>query len=211
MREKPIIYFDWDGTLADSMDLCVAELTETFRRMGLEQLPPEKYKLCNGPTNEESIPMMGIPEGRGEEYLRLRKEVGYELVPTHQKLFPGIRELLHGLKEKAELVIVSNGNGPYIHRSAEACGIGDCFTRVQASVPGKTKGQLLAGLLEEQRPEKAVMVGDRKGDILAGKENNLPTLCACFGFGTSEEWALADRQAATVEDMGRLLNEWLDN
>ena len=23
---KPVIFFDWDGTLADSMNLCVAEI-----------------------------------------------------------------------------------------------------------------------------------------------------------------------------------------
>ena len=32
---KPVIYFDWDGTLADSMDLCMGEIALSLEWMGL--------------------------------------------------------------------------------------------------------------------------------------------------------------------------------
>ncbi len=32
---KPVIFFDWDGTLADSMNLCVAEIRQALITMRL--------------------------------------------------------------------------------------------------------------------------------------------------------------------------------
>ena len=79
--KRPVIFFDWDGTIADSMPLCIGEITLAIQRMGLPVPPVEKLKACNGPTYEESIAVLGLPQERGEEFLRLRKEAEMELVP----------------------------------------------------------------------------------------------------------------------------------
>ena len=49
------------------------------------------------------------------------------------------------------------------------------------------------------------MVGDRTGDIRAGKLNGLPTVAAAFGYGNAEEWAEADHCAATMDELQTLL------
>ena len=60
-------------------------------------------------------------------------------------------------------------------------------------------------VLDQMRPQRAVMVGDRKGDFLAGRDNGLPTVSACYGYGLPDEWALADRQAYSVEKLQNML------
>ena len=50
---KPIIFFDWDGTLADSMNLCVAEIRQALITMRLPDLPDDVLRQCNGPTFEQ--------------------------------------------------------------------------------------------------------------------------------------------------------------
>ena len=32
--KRPVIFFDWDGTIADSMPLCIGEITLALERMG---------------------------------------------------------------------------------------------------------------------------------------------------------------------------------
>lgn len=49
------------------------------------------------------------------------------------------------------------------------------------------------------------MVGDRTGDIRAGKANGLPTVAAAFGYGNAEEWAEADFRADTMDELQTLL------
>ncbi len=207
--KRPVIFFDWDGTIADSMPLCIGEITLALERMGLPVPPVETLMACNGPTYEESIDVLGLPHERGEEFLRLRKEAEMELVPQVQRFFPGIREMLDELRTFADLAIVSNGLEEYLRLSTRVMGVEDCFTRLQAHIPGKTKGQALGLLMAEMQPEKCVMVGDRLGDITAGKQNGIPTVAACYGFGNEEEYAQADCRAYSVEEMTTLLKNLL--
>ena len=207
--KRPVIFFDWDGTIADSMPLCVGEITLALERMGLSVPPVETLMACNGPTYEESVAVLGLPQERGAEFLRLRKEAEMELVPTVQRFFPGIRGMLEELRTFADLAIVSNGLQEYLELSTRVMQVEDVFTRLQAFTPGKTKAQALGMLIDEMQPEKCVMVGDRLGDINAGKANGIPTVAACYGFGNEEEYAQADYRADTVEEMTTLLKKLL--
>lgn len=207
--KRPVIFFDWDGTIADSMPLCIGEISLALERMGLPPMPDSKLMECNGPTYEESVSVLGLPPERGEEFLRLRKEAEMELVPTVQRFFPGIREMLEELQTFADLAIVSNGLQEYLELSTRVMQVEDVFTRVQAHIPGKNKAEALGMLIDELQPEKCVMVGDRLGDITAGKANNIPTVAACYGFGNEAEYAQADYRANSAEEMTALLKKLL--
>jgi len=63
--------------------------------------------------------------------------------------------------------------------------------------------------MADMQPEKCVMVGDRLGDITAGKANGIPTVAACYGFGNEEEYAQADYRANSAEEMTALLKKLL--
>jgi phosphoglycolate phosphatase len=203
--KKPVIFFDWDGTLCDSMQLCIEENRNTLRLLGLPDQPDEVLRRCNGPTFEEAAPIIGIPEDRMAEYCRVRLSCALDLVPKANRLFPGARELLSALKDQAELCIVSNGTQAYLTLCMQHFGLEDVFHRIVWSHPERTKGQNLAGLIAELQPERAVMVGDRIGDILAGRQNGLPTVAAAFGYGNDLEYTEADDRADTMEALRELL------
>lgn len=206
---RPVLFFDWDGTIADSMPLCIEEVTLALQRMGLPVPPEAALRACNGPTYEETIPMLGIPPQRGEEYLRLRHEAELELVPRVLRLFPGVEEMLRTLCKTADLAVVSNGQPDYIITAAGLMHIEDCFVRLQGQIPGKTKAQLLEMLLTELQPSRSLMIGDRLGDIRAGQANGLTTVAAAYGFGNEAEYSQADYQAYTVPGMTALLLDLL--
>ena len=154
--------------------------------------------------------MLGIPDDMAEAYLETRQRVELALVNEWQRLFPGIREMLQSLAPLADLVIVSNGLPDYLHTSMQKTGIAEYFTRVQPLIPGKTKTQALRMIVDEMQPIRCVMVGDRRGDVLAGRDNGLPTIAACYGYGLPDEWALADRQAYSVEQLQQQLMDWAE-
>lgn len=207
---KPIIFFDWDGTLADTAPLCVAHMIAVYEEMGLGPFDPAWEKLCCGPTHQESAVLLNIPRDRWEEYFALRPVKELESIKEHSHLFPGIRDMLNRLQAKAHLVIVSNGYPAYVNASLENAGITDLFFHAEGLKDGRSKAQALAELIARFEPEKAIMVGDRQGDFLAGKANGLPTLCACYGCDAPQEWALADMQAHTVKEMEEMLTDFLD-
>ena len=202
---RPVICFDWDGTLADSMPLCVAEVRQTLRVMGLPDQPDEVLRRCNGPTYEDAAAIIGVPCDRVAEYMDIRLRAGMELCPTVNRLYPGTREMLDSLRGRAALCVVSNGQREYIDLCLRLFGLTGVFTRMEAFQHGRSKAQALAEVLADLGASRAWMVGDRLGDIEAGKANGIPTIAACYGYGTPDEWSAADRQASTVEELGKML------
>ena len=203
--KKPVIFFDWDGTLCDSMQLCIEENRNTLRLLGLPDQPDAVLRQCNGPTFEEAAPIIGVPAERMDEYCRVRLACALDLVEKVNRLFPGARELLAALAPHAELCIVSNGTEAYLKKCLKFFGLEDVFRLVVWCHPERTKTQNLALAIEALQPERAVMVGDRLGDLRAGKANELPTVAAAFGYGNAAEWAVADFTAATMAELQSLL------
>lgn len=138
---KPVIFFDWDGTLADSMNLCVAEIRQALITMRLPDLPDDVLRQCNGPTFEQSLDILHIPHDRAQEYMTTRLTAELALVPTVNRLFPGVREMLQTLREYADLCIVSNGEHDYIALCLQVFGLTDVFVRTATSVPGAHEGR----------------------------------------------------------------------
>jgi len=58
---------------------------------------------CNGPTFEQSLDILHIPHDRAQEYMTTRLTAELALVPTVNRLFPGVREMLQTLREYADL------------------------------------------------------------------------------------------------------------
>lgn len=206
---RPLICFDWDGTIADSMPLCIEEIRLALRRMGLPELPESQIRRCNGPTYEQSVPILGIPDALGEEFLRQRKAAEMELVPTVQQLFPGVREMLTELAPLADLVIVSNGLAPYLDLSIRVTGLEGVFLRTEAFRPGRAKPDTLRAVLDDLCPCRAVMVGDRLGDIDAAVTCCIPAIAAAYGYGTEDEFVQAAQIARSVEELTEMLMKFV--
>lgn len=202
---KPVICFDWDGTLCDSMSLCINENRTTLARLGLPPQPDEVLRQCNGPTFEEAAPIIGIPPERMEEYCRVRLAAALELVPVVNRLFDGVYDLLDALRGKAEVCIVSNGTAEYLSLCMKTFGLEGAFARIVPCHPERTKAQNLALLLADYPGAPAVMVGDRLGDLRAGNACGIPTIAAAYGYGNDAEYALADHRAGSMEELTELL------
>jgi phosphoglycolate phosphatase len=56
------------------------------------------------------------------------------------------------------------------------------------------KAELVGLIMDNLRinPEEAIMVGDRKEDIVAGKKNCIRTIGVTYGFGSEEEIKQSD-------------------
>ena len=206
---KAVFFFDWDGTLADSMALCIAETRAALERMGLPVPPEATLRSCNGPTYQESVAILNVPPERAEEYYATRLQAELELCPSVSHLYPGIREMLLHLKPHATLCVVTNGLEEYLSLSLKSFGLEDVFDATATYRPGRTKAQALEELRQALKPERCAMIGDRIGDIRAGIACGIPTIACQYGFGTAEEWAEADMQVETVEMLEKTLMDML--
>ena len=106
---------------------------------------------------------------------------------------------LKALKDAgAKIYIVTNKRHAATQKIVRALGWDSMFDGVWSfdSIPEMRYGKpdLLARLLKDLdiAPEDAVMVGDTKGDIDAGRANGVYTIGVTWGYGSREELSEAD-------------------
>ncbi len=161
----------------------------------LGMILPELWKTLLPESTEETH------EWAAENMLKHNVDLLHEGIAN---LYPGVKEQLQLLREKGvKLFIASNGQEKYISTIVEVFGIADWFTDLYSAgrFLTETKVELVAKLLRDYQVEHAVMVGDRKSDVEAGKGNQLFTIGCDFGFAKAGE---LDGSDVIIKDFAEL-------
>ncbi|NLB89135.1 MAG: HAD-IA family hydrolase, partial [Syntrophomonadaceae bacterium] len=110
------------------------------------------------------------------------------------QIFPGIPELLASLKDKGHRLGVATSKPTiYSEMILEHFNIDEYFDIVVGSNLDGTrvaKNEIIAVALQGlgiDNPDKVVMIGDRKHDIIGAKAHNIDSIGVLFGYGTKEE------------------------
>jgi len=191
MKFKAFI-FDVDGTLWDSVDVCVMSWNNAISEHS--NYPPvvtrDQLKCLFGKPMKEIFEAVfpGIPE---EEQIRLAKYCEeYEnrmLKEIPGTPYPGVADTIRELSKKADLYIVSNCQSGYIELCMEGLGIGEYIKDYACYGDNKvSKGENIRLLMERNGLENVVYVGDTQGDANACKEAGIPMIFATYGFGEVE-------------------------
>jgi HAD superfamily hydrolase (TIGR01549 family) len=162
------VIFDIDGTMADTLDLCVMAFQESFKKeLGKSFNKAEIFQHFN--VAESGI----IAKFASREQHPKTLETYYrELEILHRQkdaVVPGIRELLHDLKSHNIFMAVVTGKGK---RGAELAlremGLLNYFSIIESGsdvAMDKTIG--LGRILDQMQinPQKAIYIGDIESDI----------------------------------------------
>ncbi|WP_214765444.1 MULTISPECIES: HAD family hydrolase [unclassified Exiguobacterium] len=195
-----VILFDIDGTLIDSTN----QMTEAIH-LAMADMPhlekPSKdrvrasYGLAGSAFWEKAI-----PDASEEDIRLIRQKRHHHLEQTmkdQEVLFEGVRDLLRTLTEQGHIVSTASNCGVhYMNLVLDSQAIRPFFTspKCLGSVNGKQKADILAAHRAEFGDVEYLMVGDRSSDIEAARIADMPVAICRFGFGTMDEWELADHQ-----------------
>ena len=162
------VIFDLDGTLADTLDLCVEAFQFAIKVHTGEQLSSEEVVALWGPTEEGVLRTAVGPQWEESvetflsEYQRLHVSV--------PEPFPGIRPTLTHLRTVGVPAAVVTGKGPRSAQiSLEVLGIDDAFDAVEAgSIDGAIKARKISHIVErwDVLPASVVYVGDHPHDAI---------------------------------------------
>ncbi len=192
-------FFDLDGTLAETSEDIIIAWKGALTALGRDLSNFDRvFKI--GPTLEKMIYEMyddatpQLVEDLLERFKPLYDASGFpNTVP-----YPGVPELLSALKNAgAKIYIATNKRSVPTQKIAALFGWDKLMDGVLSYDSFGTKlkkSELLAKVLSDGKidPKTAVMVGDTKGDIEAGKANGMATIGVTYGYGTKDELAAAD-------------------
>ena len=184
-----LIVFDLDGTLADSIPDITNAANHACRSLGLPEHSREAIKGMIGGGERKLVERALGPDREElmEEAFRLYLDYYSHHVGDFTRLYPGVKETLARLNGK-KLAVLSNKRQSLTEAVLRVTGIFPFFAAVQGGgndLPLKPSPEPLLAVIKEVQgdPARTLMVGDKPGDVQAGKAAGTMTLGVTYGYG----------------------------
>ena len=215
MKKKQYILFDLDGTVTEPFEGITNCVAYALKNFGIEVEDRNTLRPFIGPPLIDSFQeFYGFSKEQAEEATKKYREL-YNIEGIYQnELYEGMKELLSYLKEKGKTVFLATSQPDvFANRILSYFEIDDYFDFVGGSdINGErnTKSAVIQYVLERNGItdiSQAVMVGDRKYDILGAKNFGMDSIGVLYGHGSREELeqAGATKIAETVSALKEIL------
>ena len=187
------ILFDLDGTLTNPKEGFVNCI-----RFALSQLNIEIDKNINlesfiGPPIHTTFKKLCGDESSAERAISLYRERYSNIGLIENRLYEGIPESLEQLfRAASSILVVTSKLTDISERIVEHFSLDRYFKAVYGSnLDGSLsdKTELIRHVLETEKilPQDAVMIGDRRYDMIGAKNHGIRALGVLWGFGSEEE------------------------
>ncbi len=209
------VLFDLDGTVTDPEEGITKSVQYALQHFSIEvQERWELYKFIGPPLKDSFMEFYGFTEQQaGEALLKYRER--FEVTGWRENVvYDGMEKLLRHLRRRGKRIMLATSKPEvFAEQILVYFGLRDYFDFVGgASLDGRRnyKADVIRYVLDANgisSREKAVMVGDRKFDILGAKEFGLETVGVLYGYGDREELttAGADHLVGSVAELEALL------
>ncbi len=190
MTQKVII-FDFDGTIADTVDALVSIANSLAVEFSFAPITPEEFLLLKNLTSREIFKYSGIPLFKIPFLL---KKVKRELKNKIPELKPieGIPEALLELKENGSRlgIITSNSKGN-VKEFLKINNLDNFFEFVHTGVTIFGKTTIINNVLKQKqiKTQEVIYVGDETRDIEASKKAQIKICSVTWGFNSEEALA----------------------
>lgn len=222
MTKKPLLIFDHDGTLHNSMFVFGPAMQN-----GVKWLEEQGYGKIENFSNERVEKLLGLTaydiwknlnnELSDEAIKKVSAFVNLEmrkgLNEGKAKWYAGASRMLDELNSLGyKMVILSNCDKALAAFYWNYFHMQDWFEKFydSESYGNKQKSEIIKEIIKE-RGSDAIMIGDRFIDHESAKAVNIPFIGCTYGFCTSGELDGADEIAQSVEDIPLLAEKIAEN
>lgn len=193
------LLFDLDGTLTDPGIGITNSVMYSLRKFGIrEEDRTSLYKFIGPPLQDSFETYYGFSSEESELAIQYYREYFREQGLYENEVYDGIQDLLAQLKKRGRSLIVATSKPEvFAVEILRHFGLYDYFDFVAgATMDGSRnkKADVIKYALEScsiTDKSSAVMIGDRKHDIMGAKENGLDSIGVLFGYGDFDELAKA--------------------
>lgn len=209
------VLFDLDGTLTDPGLGITNSVMYALKKWGIEVKDrSELYPFIGPPLQESFETFYGFSKEKAAQSVEYYREYFREKGLFENEVYDGIEDLLKRLKDSGRtLILATSKPEEFAIRILKHFHLADYFTVLGgASMDGSRsqKADVISYALEKGKVKdltKAVMVGDRKHDILGAKQVGMDSIGVLFGYGNQKELedAGATYIAANVSELWNIL------
>jgi phosphoglycolate phosphatase len=197
------VLFDLDGVLVDSRVAFVASINAALGEHGIPQREAAELLPHLGPPLHRTMALFAKDEEQVDTLVVSYRARYRETMADESAVFDGIPEALEVLAARMPLVVATSKSRALAEPLLEQLGLRDHFQEIygpslQARDEAKslTIARALEGLPFARR---AVMVGDRKFDVVGARAHELPCVGVLWGIGSEQELRNAGAVALVAE------------
>ena len=214
-----IIFFDLDGTLTDPKEGITKSVKYALNAFGIQVHNLDSLTCFIGPPLLSSfMEYYNFSRNDAEFAVKKYRERFSSVGIFENKVYSGVPEMLKILKSNGKtLCIATSKPTVFADRILDKFDLKKYFTQIMGSELDGTrcdKADVIKELMEiisnkGIAADNAVMVGDRKHDIIGAKANGLTSVGVEFGYAEKYELANAgaDYIAANMEELLSILSK----
>lgn len=184
MSSAKYIIFDFDGTIADTIDLAINIYNGISHEYGCKQVGEEDREMLGKSRSRDLMKEHGISNLKlARILLRMRKEMGN---PAHLlKPVPYITDSLKDLKRQGyNMGILTSNSVTNVRAFLASNGLSDLFDFVYSGKGLFGKDKVLERLVHKEKIARGnvIYVGDEARDIEASKKAGVPVIAVTWGL-----------------------------
>ncbi len=212
---KKNIFFDLDGTLADSMPGIVKSVQYALKHFGIEVEDLNELKPFVGPPLVESFQKYyGFTKEQSLEAITVFREYYTEKGWCDNAPYDGIELVLQNLIASGKKLYVATSKPEWMAKKVLEYFCLDFYFEfiggAESDEVRSKKDEVIQYVMEScglQNADEIVMVGDRSHDIVGAHKSGLEAVGVLFGYGEKEELeqAKAEWITETTMTLGELL------
>jgi phosphoglycolate phosphatase-like HAD superfamily hydrolase len=183
-----VIIFDFDGTIADTLDTLVTITNRLAVEFGHKQTAPEELAQLRNLSSREIVMQSGISIFKLPFLLKKIKENLHDEI-QHLNPITGIKEALMQLKHEGnQLGILTSNSEENVRAFLKNQDMEELFSFVYSETTLFSKHKLIRKFMKRNflSPEEIVYVGDETRDIESAKKINIKAIAVSWGFNSEE-------------------------
>lgn len=216
MKKYTTVLFDLDGTLTDPKEGITKSVAYALHCFGIEEDPDNLCEFIGPPLKDSFMEYYGFDEEKAMQGIIKYREY---FVPTgmfENEVYDGIREMLESLRARGmKLIVATSKPEEFAVKILEHFDLAKYFDLIAGASMDETrvkKGEVIAYAVSEAGVEDlsdAVMVGDRRHDMIGAQEEGLDSIGVLYGYGDREELekSHATYIVETVKDLQNFLEK----
>lgn len=208
------ILFDLDGTLTQSGEGITKSVQYALEKLGKPESDLKKLEVFVGPPLlQQFMKYAGLDEETAVKAVEYYRERYTDVGIFENRPYPGVEEMLEGLKRKGYILAVASSKPErFVRRILDHFHLTGYFQEIVGSEMngGRTsKAEVIEEALSRLHMsgcrKDVIMVGDKEHDVLGAREAGISCVAVSYGYGTEEELKNA-APLKTVHSAGEVLD-----
>lgn len=193
MEDIKYIIFDFDGTIADTIDLAMHIFNKVAKEFNCEPIKEKDRDLIRSKRPQELLKSFGVTRLQLTSIiLRIRKEMSYAI--PNMKIVTGINNALREINNSEfRLGILTSNSKDNVKAFLENNDLIDIFDFIYSEKNFFGKKKIINRMLNHEQISKknVIYVGDETRDIEASKKAGIPVIAVTWGLNDREILAMA--------------------